>query len=204
MLHRRISFAPGPRASRARGTPDATFEAPMSSVKLHRHLSAGRVNAVTVTPLRLFVHPRRSLGQRSTRRMPGVMRWPDHHGRRPQNLHRATRRSVLLTRIWAVGIPAPAAPRRRAIAQASSRGRPDATRELGHTALTNRCRSWILRLGRTLPGNFSWAVRVLSGPGRFGRMRRSPWRRWSSSYPCGRAIRRPGRRGHRAGGRSWR
>ena len=44
---------------------------------------------------------------------------------------------------------------------------------------------------------------VLFGPGRFGRMRTSPWRRWSSSHPCGRAIRRSGRRGHRAGGRSW-
>ena len=32
---------------------------------------------------------------------------------------------------------------------------------------------------------------VLFGLGRFGRMRRSPWRRWSSSHPCGRAIRRP-------------
>ena len=30
------------------------------------------------------------------------------------------------------------------------------------------------------------------GPGRFGRMRRSPWRRWSSFRPCGRAIRRSG------------
>ena len=43
---------------------------------------------------------------------------------------------------------------------------------------------------------------VLLGPGRFGRMRRSPSRRWSSSHPCGRAIRRSGRREHRAGGRS--
>ena len=41
---------------------------------------------------------------------------------------------------------------------------------------------------------------VLLAPGRFGRMRRSPWRRWSSFHPCGRAIRRSGRRGHRAGG----
>ena len=43
-------------------------------------------------------------------------------------------------------------------------------------------------------------VRVLFGPGRFGRMRRSPWRRWSSSRPCGRAIRRSPRRGPREGG----
>ena len=43
---------------------------------------------------------------------------------------------------------------------------------------------------------------VLLGPGRFGRRRRSPWRRWSSSRPCGRAIRRSGRRGPRGGGRS--
>jgi hypothetical protein len=49
-------------------------------------------------------------------------------------------------------------------------------------------------------GAFSWGVRVLFGPGRFGRMRTSPSRRWSSSHPCGRAIRRSGRRGHRAGG----
>ncbi len=45
---------------------------------------------------------------------------------------------------------------------------------------------------------------VLLGPGRFGRMRRSPWRRWSSFHPCGRAIRRSPRRGRRGGGRSRR
>ena len=45
-------------------------------------------------------------------------------------------------------------------------------------------------------------VRVLFGPGRFGRMRRSPWRRWSSSHPCGPVIRRSPRRGHHVGGRS--
>ena len=38
--------------------------------------------------------------------------------------------------------------------------------------------------------------------GRRGRGRTSPWRRWSLSRPCGRAIRRSGRQGHRAGGRS--
>ena len=43
---------------------------------------------------------------------------------------------------------------------------------------------------------------VLLGPGRFGRMRRSPSRRWSSSRPCGQAIRRSGRRAHRGGERS--
>jgi hypothetical protein len=43
---------------------------------------------------------------------------------------------------------------------------------------------------------------LLFGPGRFGRMRMSRWRRWSSSHPCGRAIRRSGRRAHRGGGRS--
>ena len=32
-------------------------------------------------------------------------------------------------------------------------------------------------------------------------MRRWPWRRWSSSHPCGRAIRRSDRQGHRAGER---
>jgi len=47
----------------------------------------------------------------------------------------------------------------------------------------------------------SAVLRVLFGPGRFGRMRRPPWRSWSSSRLHGRAIRRPGRRGHRAGGR---
>ena len=29
---------------------------------------------------------------------------------------------------------------------------------------------------------------VLLGPGRFGRMRKSPWRWWSSFRPCGRAL----------------
>ena len=38
-------------------------------------------------------------------------------------------------------------------------------------------------------GLFRHVVRALFGPGRFGRMRRSPWRRWSSSHPCRRAIR---------------
>jgi hypothetical protein len=42
-------------------------------------------------------------------------------------------------------------------------------------------------------------VRVLFGPGRFGRRRTSPSRRRSSSHPCGRAIRRPGRRAPRGG-----
>jgi hypothetical protein len=32
-------------------------------------------------------------------------------------------------------------------------------------------------------GAFSWGVRVLFGPARFGRMRRWPSRRWSSSHP---------------------
>jgi hypothetical protein len=49
-------------------------------------------------------------------------------------------------------------------------------------------------------GAFSWGVRVLFGPGRFGRMRTSPSRRWSSSHPCGRVIRRSGRLAHRGGG----
>ena len=54
------------------------------------------------------------------------------------------------------------------------------------------------------PGlRFSSGVRVLFGPGRSGRMRRSPLRWWSSSRPCGRAIRRSCRPGHRVGGRSW-
>jgi hypothetical protein len=50
------------------------------------------------------------------------------------------------------------------------------------------------------PGAFSWGVRVLFGPGRFGRRRTSRWRRSSSPHPCGRAIRRSGRPGPRAGG----
>jgi hypothetical protein len=50
------------------------------------------------------------------------------------------------------------------------------------------------------PRAFSWGVRVLFGPGRSGRTRRWPWRRWSSSRPCGRATRRSGRPEHRAGG----
>ena len=51
---------------------------------------------------------------------------------------------------------------------------------------------------------FSPGVRVLFGPGRFGRIRMLPFRRWSSFHPCGRALRRSGRRGHRAGGQSRR
>jgi hypothetical protein len=31
-------------------------------------------------------------------------------------------------------------------------------------------------------------VRVLLGPGRFGRTRRLPWRRWSWPRPCGQEI----------------
>jgi hypothetical protein len=55
-----------------------------------------------------------------------------------------------------------------------------------------------------LEGAFSWGVRVLFGPGRFGRMRRSPWRRWSSSHPCGRAIRRSPHPAHCEGEQSRR
>ena len=58
-------------------------------------------------------------------------------------------------------------------------------------------------LSECLEWSISRRRSVLLGPGRFGRMRRSRSRRWSSFRPCGRAIRRSGRRGHRVGGR-WR
>ena len=52
------------------------------------------------------------------------------------------------------------------------------------------------------PTTISRPRSALFGPGRFGRRRRSPSRRWSSSHPCGRTIRRSGRRELRVGGRS--
>ena len=59
------------------------------------------------------------------------------------------------------------------------------------------------RLGRPGPTTRQARQRsVLFGPGRFGRRRTSPFRRSSSSHLSARAISRPGRRGHREGGRS--
>ena len=59
------------------------------------------------------------------------------------------------------------------------------------------------RCGDCVPQDFTCDVRVLFGPGRFRRMRTSPWRRCSWSRPRGRSTRTSGRRGPRVGGRSW-
>ena len=69
------------------------------------------------------------------------------------------------------------------------------SREVGIGSVPNQVRGWKASISRRRS--------VLLAPGRFGRMRKSPWRRSSSSRPCGQVIRRPGRRGHLVGVQWW-
>jgi hypothetical protein len=92
----------------------------------------------------------------------------------------------------------------------SSTNQHDPDEKLGHAAMPKardrrtKMVAALTRLQQTsdTTSSISRPRSVLLGPGRFGRMRTSPSRRWSSSRPCGRAIRRSGRRGLRVGGRS--
>jgi hypothetical protein len=65
--------------------------------------------------------------------------------------------------------------------------------------LADLCRCPVGLLGSACSSSIPRRWLVPLGPGRFDRMRRSPWRWCSSLRPCGRASRRSGRRGRRAG-----